>query len=191
MSKDPARRPDKARGRKRDASRTDAILKAAADLLLEVGYDRFRIQDLAQRAGCGTGAIYRRWSNKEGLVAEAIRNMPARKGRMTDDPVADLRALVRRQFDEAANKPDLVPGLIAAMRSDAGIEEAVKSGYSLDYLRDAISRIIGPDHPHLDLLAEMAPAIALLRSSFTPETVDPERLTDEVVALIQSLGPRV
>ncbi len=100
------------------------------------------------------------------------------------------RKLVRRHCDEATNKPDLVPGLIAAMRSDAGIEQAVRDGYSVDHLRDAIARIIGPEHPHLDLLAELTPAVALLRTAFAPETVDPKKLTDEIVALIQSLGTR-
>ena len=76
MTADTGRRPEKTRGRKRDTDRTDAILEAAGDLLLEVGFDRLRIQDVAERAGSGTGAIYRRWPRKEALLAEAIRAMP-------------------------------------------------------------------------------------------------------------------
>ena len=101
-----ARRPEKIRGRKRDTGRTDAILKAAEELLLDIGYDKLRIQDVAERAGSGTGAIYRRWPNKEALVAEAIRNMPDPDAEITDDPVADLRALVNRTCFAAADKPD-------------------------------------------------------------------------------------
>ena len=188
MTPDTARRPEKIKGRKRDADRTDAILEAAGDLLLEVGYDKLRIQDVAERAGSGTGAIYRRWTNKEALVAEAIRAMPDPDPDVTDDPVADLRALITHKCMGSADNPDLVPGLISAMRSDAGIEDAVKAGYNLGHLRNAIARIIGRDHPHLDLLTELTPAIALLRASFTPETLDPRAMTDEIISLIQSVA---
>ena len=188
MTTDTGRRPEKTRGRKRDADRTDAILEAAGELLLEVGFDRLRIQDVAERAGSGTGAIYRRWPTKEALLAEAIRAMPDLDPDVTDDPVADLRALVTHKCFASADKPDLVPGLISAMRSDAGIEHAVKAGYNLEHLRDAIARIIGPDHPHLNLLTDLTPAIALLRASFTPETLDPQAMTDEIISLIRSLA---
>jgi len=188
MTKNIHRRPDNSRGRKRDTGRTEAILKAAAELLLEVGFDRFRIQDVATRAGSGTGAIYRRWPTKEALMIEAIRNMPVPEAEVTDDPVADLRAIVSPKCISSAEKPDLVPGLISAMRSDTGIEDAVKEGYSLEYLRNAIARIIGADHPHLDLLTDLTPAITLLRSSFTPETIDPQAMTDEIISLILSVA---
>jgi hypothetical protein len=72
------------------------------------------------------------------------------------------------------------------MRSDAGIEDAVKAGYNLEHLRSTIARAIGPDHPHLDLLTELTPAITLLRALFTPETVDPQAMTDDIISLIQS-----
>jgi len=184
MTQNTPRRPDNIRGRKRDAGRTEAILKAAAELLLELGFDRFRIQDVATRAGSGTGAIYRRWPTKESLIVEAIRNMPVTEPPVTDDPVADLRALVAPKCLSSAEKPDLVPGLICAMRSDESIEAVVKEGYSLEYLRSTIARIIGEDHPHLDLLTQLTPAVTLLRSSFTPESIDPEAMTEEVISLI-------
>ena len=184
------RRAEKVRGRKRDADRTDAILAAAGELLVEVGFDRLRISDVAERAGSGTGAIYRRWPTKEALLAEAIRAMPDVEVEPTDDPIADLRALVADKCFSTADKPDLVPGLISAMRADPGIERAVKDGYTLDYLRDAIARIIGPDHPHLALLTDLVPAVPLLRASFTPETLDPDAMIDEIVSLILSVADR-
>lgn len=188
MTQDTPRHPDNTRGRKRDTGRTEAILKSAADLLLEVGFDRFRIKDVATLAGSGTGAIYRRWPTKESLIIEAIRNMPVPEAEVTEDPVADLRAIVGSKCIDSAEKPDLVPGLISAMRSDAGIEEVVKEGYSLEHLRSTIARIIGADHPHLDLLTELTPAVALLRSSFTPELIDPEAMTEEIISLILSVA---
>jgi len=188
MKQDKSKGSGKTRGRKRDESRTESIIQAAIELLLEVGYDNFRIQDVADRAGCGTGAIYRRWSKKEILVAEAIRNMPVTLAKVTDDPIADLRELVNSKCISTFEKPDLVPGLISAMRADSGIEDAVQQGYSLEYLRSAIARIVGEDHPHLDLLAELTPAITHLRASFAPQKIDPEAMTDEIMTLIQSVA---
>ncbi|MEM7326449.1 MAG: helix-turn-helix domain-containing protein, partial [Actinomycetota bacterium] len=165
-----------------------AILTAAADLLLEVGFDRIRTQDVAERAGAGKGAIYRRWPTKEALLAEAIRNMPAGEAPVTDDPVEDLRTLVGSRCRSAEEKPDLVPGLISAMRTDDGIEAAVKDGYDLSYVRDTIARIIGADHPHLDLLTDITQAVPLMRAAFTPETLNGDAMTEEIVSLIGSLA---
>jgi len=188
MKEDKLKRPASTRGRKRDESRTDTILQAAIGLLLEVGFDKFRVQDVAQRAGAGTGAIYRRWPKKEILIAQAIRVMPVAALVITDDPIADLKLLVYAKCHSAFEKPDLVPGLISAMRADKGIEEAVKSGYSLENFRRAIARIIGDDHPQLDLLTDLTPAITLHRASFTPEALEPNPMADNIVDLILSFA---
>ena len=186
MADDTARIPAKPTGRKRDEDVTDAILTAAADLLLEVGFERIRTQDIAERAGAGKGAIYRRWSTKEALFAEAIRNMPAAEAPATDDAVADLRAIVEERCRQAADQPDLVPGLIAAMRADAGIEQAVRDGVDLSYVRDTVARVVGADHPRLDLLTQMTQAIPLFRAAFLPDDLDATAMADEIVALIVS-----
>ncbi len=188
MTDEAGRRPDNTTGRKRDEQRTDAILGAAADLLLEVGFDRIRTQDVAERAGAGKGAIYRRWPTKEALLAEAIRTMPAGEAPVTDDPLADLRTVVGQRCRSTEAKPDLVPGLISAMRADDGIEAAVKDGYDLTYVRDTIARILGADHPHLDLLTDMTRAVPTHRAAFTPESLDGDAMTDEIVSLIESLA---
>ena len=105
MPEDAGRRPDNTTGRKRDEERTGAILEAAADLLLEVGFDRIRTQDIAERAGAGKGAIYRRWATKEALLAEAIRNMPAGEA-----PVKNVR-LANRTRDTRGATPRPAKGL--------------------------------------------------------------------------------
>lgn len=55
-----------------DRSLDGAILEAALAALTEFGYDRMSMDDVAARAGVGKAAIYRRWSSKETVVAEAI-----------------------------------------------------------------------------------------------------------------------
>ena len=76
------------------------------------------------------------------------------------------------------------------MRADAGIEAAVRDGYDLSYVRDTIARIIGPDHPHLDVLTDLTQAVPLMRAAFTPEDLDGDSMTDEIVSLIESVADR-
>ncbi|MEH2457557.1 TetR/AcrR family transcriptional regulator [Nostoc sp.] len=61
-------------GRPRSVQSHQAILKATLDLLGEVGYERMSIEAIAARAGVGKPTIYRRYSSKEELVADAIEN---------------------------------------------------------------------------------------------------------------------
>jgi len=74
------------------------------------------------------------------------------------------------------------------MRADKGIEAAVKEGYDLAHVRDTIARILGPDHPHLDLLTDVTQAVPTLRAAFTPETLNGAAMTEEIVSLIEALA---
>ena len=59
-----------ARGRPRDPRRREAILRAAIELVAEVGYDRMTVEALATRAGVSKPTIYRRWpGGKKEIVA--------------------------------------------------------------------------------------------------------------------------
>src|ERR1700755_628081 len=55
-----------------DRSRDPAILDAALAALTEHGYDATNMNDIAARAGVGKAAIYRRWSSKAALMADAL-----------------------------------------------------------------------------------------------------------------------
>lgn len=59
-------------GRPRSAQSHQAILQATLELLAEVGFERMSIEAIATRAGVGKPTIYRRYSSKEELVADAI-----------------------------------------------------------------------------------------------------------------------
>jgi AcrR family transcriptional regulator len=69
------RTPGTTRGRnpaRFDPSVDTAILDAALQAVAEHGFDKMSIEDVAARAGVGKAAIYRRWSSKAEVVAEAI-----------------------------------------------------------------------------------------------------------------------
>ncbi|MUL47294.1 TetR/AcrR family transcriptional regulator [Mycobacterium sp. CBMA293] len=65
------RAPKRAAGRWNPALE-GTILDATLAAVAELGYDRMTMDDLATRAGVGKAAIYRRWSSKGEVVAEAI-----------------------------------------------------------------------------------------------------------------------
>lgn len=50
----------------------DQLLRAAAEVFSESGYSGARVQQIAERAGLTTGAIYNRFSGKSELLLEAM-----------------------------------------------------------------------------------------------------------------------
>jgi AcrR family transcriptional regulator len=62
-------------GRPRSAQAHKAIIDATLELLAEEGFQGLSIEAVAARAGVGKTTIYRRWSSKEELVMDAIREV--------------------------------------------------------------------------------------------------------------------
>jgi AcrR family transcriptional regulator len=62
-------------GRPRSTQSHQAILRTTLELLAEVGFDAMSIEAIAARAGVGKTTIYRRYTCKEELVADAIENV--------------------------------------------------------------------------------------------------------------------
>lgn len=68
----PARR---GRGRPRDPGTDLRIRRAAAELLLERGFDKTTVDEVAARAGVGKATVYRRWASKEDLAVAAMESL--------------------------------------------------------------------------------------------------------------------
>jgi AcrR family transcriptional regulator len=64
--------PEPARHRRRGAHLEAALLEAAWDELVEVGYASLTMESVAARAGTGIAVLYRRWANKDQLVLAAL-----------------------------------------------------------------------------------------------------------------------
>ncbi len=62
-------------GRPRSARADRAILRAAVEVFVERGIDETSIEEIAERAKVARTTLYRRWSSKEELIAQAIANM--------------------------------------------------------------------------------------------------------------------
>ena len=67
-----ARRSGVAPGRPRNPAVDRAILRAALALFIEHGVAGASIEKIARRAGVARTSVYRRWSSREALMAQAI-----------------------------------------------------------------------------------------------------------------------
>lgn len=93
-------------GRPRSAAAERAIVDAVLAELEDVGYQGLTIETVAKRAGVGRPTIYRRWPDRDALVVGAlIATVPPLRSPSTDDPVADLRALVAAFLGAIAHSP--------------------------------------------------------------------------------------
>jgi AcrR family transcriptional regulator len=119
--------------RPREEALDRAILAAAQKLLMEEGFASMSIARVAEAAGVGRPAIYRRYKDKGELVLAAIEDMRTRlqtpdTGSTRDDMVA-LLDFARRKFDmslagtllvEEAERPELLDQFRARMIQPAG-----------------------------------------------------------------------
>jgi AcrR family transcriptional regulator len=180
--------------RERDQLREEAILRAALELLAEIGYDQLTMDAVAARAHCSKATIYRRWPGKAELVTTAVRRQavaahaaPDTGGLRTDllEAVAAMRISLVNQ--DAAR----IIGLMAAMRRDPALAEVVR-GQLLASKREVFGAVIAravsrgdlPATADHELLAEISSAVLLSRLLVTGEPLDPafeQHLVDAVL----------
>jgi AcrR family transcriptional regulator len=180
--------------RERDQQREEAILRAALELLAEIGYDQLTMDAVAARAHCSKATIYRRWPGKAELVTTAVRQQaavaqaaPDTGGLRTDllEAVAAMRVSLVNQ--DAAR----IIGLIAAMRRDPALAEVVR-GQVLASKREIFGAVIAravtrgdlPGTADHELLAEISSALLLSRLLVTGDPLDPafeQHLVDAVL----------
>lgn len=109
------------RSRRRRRESHEAVVRAAKDLLSEVGYQRLSFEGVARRAGVSKATIYRWWPNKAALVIEALSGeVPLPPIHATGDLEADLRTAVRLTIDLVSAMPTclILPALLADVIED-------------------------------------------------------------------------
>ena len=180
-------------GRPRSAEAHDAILRAAIVVIREVGYDAAAMDAIAARAGVGKATVYRRWSTKEALVADAIeRIMVTRPVPDTGTTRGDLRAVVRDtmlMYRDPQTTP-LFSALIAAMARSPQIARAARTGF-IAARRETMRRVVerGMARGDLRTATDMELALDMLsgplavRSLITGGPVD-ERLVKAIVDVV-------
>ncbi|WP_442812630.1 TetR/AcrR family transcriptional regulator [Streptomyces sp. NBC_01210] len=102
-------------GRPRSAEADAAILDATRAALVELGWSKLTMGDVATRAGVAKTTLYRRWANKNELVVDAVAvlfdelELPDR-GSLT----ADVQGVVL-QFAALLNRPETKTALMAVV----------------------------------------------------------------------------
>lgn len=94
--------PDERVGRPRDGRLHRAILDATRELLTTGSYAELSMESVAARARVGKKTLYRRWSSKAPLVAEAVLEAYGGSGSFPVAETGNIRADLQRWLDEHA-----------------------------------------------------------------------------------------
>jgi AcrR family transcriptional regulator len=86
------------RGRPRDADADARILRAAVELLTEVGAEATTMSAVIERSGVARATVYRRWPNREALLIAALREV---KGRGPIALTGDLETDIAKSAEQA------------------------------------------------------------------------------------------
>ncbi|MFE2019726.1 TetR/AcrR family transcriptional regulator [Streptomyces sp. NPDC059499] len=119
----------------RTARVREAVLRAAGDVLVEQGFDRLDLADVARRAEVGKTTVYRRWAGTAGLVADLLTDMAEQSvprtdtGSLDEDLRANARLVVRTLTDPRQGA--LFAAVIAAATCDARTAEALHRFYAV------------------------------------------------------------
>jgi AcrR family transcriptional regulator len=149
-------------------AREEEILDATLTQLLEVGYDRLTMDQVAERAHASKATLYRRWTGKQTLVVDAL----TRSHRAVDMPRPDTGSL----------RGDLValftgPGGLASQLS-------TKIAVVAEIYRRAAERGELKADVDLSLLGPALPGILLHRALLLGEPITPqlvERVVDQII----------
>jgi len=117
------------RSRRRGAALEQAVLHAAADELLAVGYAGLTMDAVAERAGTNKNAIYRRWPSRAALAVAAYRLMAGGDvplpdtGTLRDDALELLRRANRAWSSPVGN---VQRSLLAGVADDPELLELIQ-----------------------------------------------------------------
>jgi AcrR family transcriptional regulator len=122
------------RGRPRSEQARNAILDAAAELLLAHGLEAVSMDAVAQRADVSKATIYRWWPTKETLALEALYHEwePARPSpRDTGSLRADLLSLLRPWIRRVRARPygRVIAALVTEANTDPDFAEQYRARF--------------------------------------------------------------
>ncbi|MCI3273177.1 TetR/AcrR family transcriptional regulator [Streptomyces cylindrosporus] len=129
QSRTPAPR---ATGRPRNAKADAAILAATREALVELGWSKLTLGDVAMRAGVAKTTLYRRWAGKNELVVDAVAEL-FDELRLPDRGTlaADIEGVVL-QFAAILARPEAKSGLMAV------VAESIRDDALRERIRESI-----------------------------------------------------
>lgn len=139
--------PEESVGRPRDSRLHHAILDATRELLTTRSYAELSMESVAAHARVGKKTLYRRWSSKAPLVAEAVLEAYGGSGSFpvaeTGDIRADLQSWLKEHADflAAPTNAALVRALIAAAAARPADAEDLYKQLSAPQLAGLLTRL--------------------------------------------------
>ena len=174
--------------RRRDAEATkEALLKAAADLFTERGFDRTSVREVAAAAGVDQALVFRYFGSKEDLLA-AVLTAP---GRALTEQGGDLLAAVVSEVFTGSGRTDNLLLLALSGPQRGTVAEALEREVAGPY-RSAFAGADADDDALLraDLVLAWLLGIALVRQ-LRPDgpagSADGERARDLVLRAARGL----
>jgi AcrR family transcriptional regulator len=139
------------RGRPRSEKAREAILEAAAELLLARGLEAVSMDEVAERAGVSKATIYRWWPTKETLALDALYHewAPPPDARVSGSLRGDLLSLLRPWVRLVGKRPygRVIAALITEAQTDPAFAEQYRERFveprrdqARPLLLDAIAR---------------------------------------------------
>ncbi len=125
--RDPAPERRRPRGRPRDEGLRERCLKAAIDVYATLGWAGFNFESVGNHAGVGRPALYRRWTDRNALLIDAILHTTPT---VDDEDMGSLREELKRLIVDYASVLDgnrghagqrlyldaqVIPGVLAAV----------------------------------------------------------------------------
>ena len=150
-------------GRPREARLDGAIPAATLELIAEVGIHDFRMEDVAERAGVGKAAIYRRFRSKDELVAASVAALVSEitipdTGSTREDLMALMGEAVAVYRDPI--KAGVMPSVVGAMRQRPELARALREGF-LAQRRAALRAVLDRGVVRGDLRPDLDVELAL------------------------------
>ena len=145
------------------ADTRERLLRAAATVFAERGYDGTRVADIAAAAGVSNGALYAHFESKAELLVQALRTHGRRllAELFAADPersITELLLVIGRSLPRGRDQGDLIiEGLVAARR-DQDVAEPMR-----DYMGERADWLAG--------LMRIAQAGAELDSALSPDAL--------------------
>lgn len=171
----------------RGAGREQAICQAVVDLLNEESYESVTMDAVAAKAKASKATIYRRWSNKDDLVVDALRRVLVDHideipdtGNLRDDLVSRLDCQVGNPQVFRTYKAAMKSLMHAAMR-DPALAELIRQSFEDVQVR-ALQILLGRAHSRGELRFPVGAALAweLLHAHFSNRTTVEAKPVDAV-----------
>ncbi|MGW6690259.1 TetR/AcrR family transcriptional regulator [Streptomyces sp. NPDC054961] len=149
--------------RRRGAVLEKAIFDAVFEELRHVGYGKLSMDGVANRARTGKAGLYRRWSSKETLVLDALRNVLPIPGELpAEGNVRDDVLMLLRCMQTALNSAHGAVLPAAAADIDGGCARTVRDCViqpCREMLSQALERGVGQGDVRAEAVTEMAVGI--------------------------------